>query len=131
MNKEPEQGDYNYYTSICNVCSQKGWHKKPEPCKRQYTKPCECCHSYENGKLVNCKGTNIIRNYSNIAQQFAGYYRKDIRIKVAFCDDNGKVYETKTGTVSMTTGWKPSLMLMLRKDSTGSSWLLSAKDKLI
>jgi len=131
MNKEAKHGDYNYYTSICNVCYQKGWHTKPEKCIRQYTEPCKCCGSYENGKLVKCKGMNVMRDYSNIAQKFTCYYGKDIRIKVGFCDNNGKVYETKTGTVSMTTGWKPSLMLMLRSNSMGSSYLLSEKDIIL
>lgn len=74
---------------------------------------------------------NVMRDYSNIAQKFSYYYNKNIRIKVGFCDNNGKVYKTKTGTVSMTTGWKPSLMLMLRKNSSGSSYLLSDKDIIL
>ena len=131
MKTEPKQGDYNYFTSICNQCYQKGWHTKPEKCIRQYSVSCKECGSYENSTMKQCTGTNIMRDYSNIAQIFAPFYGKDTRIKVAFCDNNGKVYETKTGTVSMTTGWKPSLMLVLRKNSNGSSWLLSDKDKLI
>jgi len=131
MAREPKQGDYNYYSSICDVCSGKGWHKNPVECTREYIVPCKCCGGHENGRMVKCKGTNIMRDYSNIAQKFSGYYGKDIRIKVGFCDNNGKVYETKTGTVSMTTGWKPSLMLMLRRDSHGSSYLLSDKDILL
>ena len=131
MEREPKQGDYNYYSSVCNVCSAKGWHKKPEKCVREYTRPCKSCGSCENGKLAKCRGTNVMRDYSNIADKFSSYYGTDRRIKVGFCDDNGKVYETKSGTVSMTTGWKPSLMLMLRSNSRGSSYLLSNNDILL
>ena len=130
MNNEPKQGDYNYFTSVCDTCYQKGWHTKPEKCVRKYSKTCECCHQTVNG-MQQCTGTNIMRDYSNIATQFASYYGKDIRIKVGFCDKKGKVYEIKTGTVSMTTGWKPSFMLMLRKNSRGSSHLLSKEDKIL
>ena len=130
MNNEPKQGDYNYYTSICNLCYQKGWHKKPEKCVRKYSNTCNECHQDTEG-MTQCKGTNVMRDYSDIATQFASYYNKDIRIKVAFCDKKGKVYETKTGTVSMTTGWKPAFILVLRKNSRGSSHILSANDKII
>lgn len=129
-NNEPKQGDYNYYSSICNVCHAKGWHKKKEKCSRMHSNTCKECHQSIIG-MTQCKGTNIMRDYSNIATQFARYYGKDIRIKVAFCDKKGKVYETKTGTVGMTTGWKPSFLLMLRSNSTGSSHLLSDNDKII
>ena len=39
--------------------------------------------------------------------------------------------ENITGTVSTTTGWKPSFLLMRRRDSRGSSDLLGADDQVI
>jgi len=133
MEKEKTQNDYNYYTSICDVCYQRGWHIKPVKCTRKRYIPCECCGSHENGKIKECTGTNVVIDYSNISQKFAPYYHSNKRIKVGFCDDNGDgdVYETRTGTVSMTTGWKPSLMLMLRSNSIESSYLLSDNDIII
>jgi len=70
-------------------------------------------------------------DYSAIAQRFAPFYGTDKRIKVAFKDAKGDIYETKSGTVGMTTGWKPVLLLMLRSNSRGSSYVLSDADSLI
>lgn len=122
---------YNDKTSICDTCYSTGWHTAPTKCTRQYTESCKCCGSRENGKLKQCKGTNILIDYSDCAKKFAPYYGTNTRIKVAFKDGNGKVYETKTGTVSKTNGWKPSFMLMLRSNSTGSSYLLTDNDDII
>jgi hypothetical protein len=41
------------------------------------------------------------------------------------------VYETKRGTVGVTTGWKPCFLLMLTKRSIGSSHTLSARDSIL
>jgi hypothetical protein len=60
-----------------------------------------------------------------LAQKFRPYFRGQ-RIKVRF-----SYGETKTGTVGGTTGWQPSLMLMLTKRSLGSSHLLSDRDEII
>jgi hypothetical protein len=43
-----------------------------------------------------------------------------------------KIYgEIKRGTVGVTTGWKPSFLLMLRSNSRGSSYLLDGDAELI
>ena len=109
----------------------KGWHEKPEKCVRENTVPCKCCGSCEYGKLKQCNGMNVIIDYSEISQKFAHFYDTDTRIKVGFTDKSDNVYEIKTGTVSKTTGWKPVLMLMLRSNSHGSSYILSDNDKLL
>lgn len=44
---------------------------------------------------------------------------------------NGRTGEERTGTVSRTTGWSPSLMLMARSDSRGSSDLLGPDDVVV
>lgn len=36
--------------------------------------------------------------------------------------------ERKTGTVGVTTGWKPVFLLMARRNCIGSSWTLSPRD---
>jgi len=61
-----------------------------------------------------------------LAKQFVPYFESGERIKVKF-----SYGEEKTGTVGITTGWKPIFILMLTKRSTGSSWTLSKKDKII
>jgi hypothetical protein len=59
---------------------------------------------------------------SDLSKQFVPYYNNQKRIKVQFYGE-----EIKTGTVGVTTGWKPTFLLMLRKNSSGSSYLLSDK----
>jgi hypothetical protein len=64
---------------------------------------------------------------SQLAHKFRPYFGRDQqRIKVRFPSG-----ETRSGTVSGTTGWRPSLMLMLRRNSTGSSWLLDDRCEII
>ena len=60
-----------------------------------------------------------------LAHKFRPYFRGR-RIKVRFTCGT-----VKSGTVSGTTGWRPSLMLMLTKRSIGSSWLLSDADEIL
>lgn len=62
---------------------------------------------------------------SDLSSKFSPYFRGP-RIKVRFSHG-----EVKTGTVSGTTGWRPSLMLMLTSRSMGSSYLLSDDDEII
>lgn len=118
---------YNNYSSICDTCTARGFHTKPEPCQRTVFKGCPKCHSHENiSKETKCKGTNVMIDYTDIPAKFVQYYGTDTRIKVKFSHG-----EVKTGTVGMTTGWKPALLLMLRSNSTGSSYILSEKDSII
>ena len=61
---------------------------------------------------------------SGLAEQFKPYFETGQRIRVNFG------YETLTGTVGVTTGWKPAFLLMRRVDSIGSPYLLSGTDKI-
>ena len=61
---------------------------------------------------------------SDLAEQFRPYFGTGQRIKVNFG------HEVVTGTVGVTTGWKPGFLLMRRIDSIGSSYLLSKSDKI-
>lgn len=62
----------------------------------------------------------------SLEKKFIPYFESGERIKVDF--GYGTV---KTGTVGITTGWAPVFLLMLRKDSSGSPWTLSSKDKIV
>lgn len=117
---------YNNYTSICNKCGGKGWFEKPEKCTREISIPCKHCGSYENAKLKKCKGTNVLIDYSSISKQFAPYHESQNRIKVKF-----SYGEIKSGTVGMTTGWKPVFILMLTTRSLGSSYVLTDKEIIL
>jgi hypothetical protein len=61
---------------------------------------------------------------SGLAPKFRQYFGQRIEVKFS-C---GTI---KRGYVTGTTGWKPALMLLLRRNSMGSSWLLSDKDTLV
>ena len=61
---------------------------------------------------------------AGIAPQAAEYFGQ--RVEVQF-----SCGEIKRGWISGTTGWQPSLMLMLRRNSSGSSWLLGDKDNIV
>lgn len=39
--------------------------------------------------------------------------------------------ETRTGTVSRTTGWRPALLLMRRRNAHGSSDVLGPNDRIV
>jgi len=121
--------DYNNYSSVCNVCRAKGYHKKPELCVRKYSQHCEKCGQSIEGDMVQCKGENILIDYSNISEQFIPYYKNKQRIKVQYT--YGKEKEVKSGTVGITTGWKPVFILMLRSNSTGSSYILTDKEQIL
>ena len=60
---------------------------------------------------------------ASLSAKFRPYFRGE-RIKVRFSHG-----EVKTGTVSGTTGWQPSLMLMLTSRSLSSSHLLGDSDQ--
>ena len=64
---------------------------------------------------------------SELAKQFIPYYENGQRIKVQM---HG-MSEQLTGTIGVTTGWKPAFLLMRSSRSTGSTWTLSKKDKII
>ena len=117
---------YNEKTSVCNVCGAKGWHEMPTPCTRQYSENCEHCgQNLPDGEMLTCKGMNVMIDYSDCATKFAPYYENQQRIKVKTSEG------IKIGTVGKTTGWKPVFILMLRSDSTGSSYILSDKDEIL
>lgn len=63
---------------------------------------------------------------SELAEKFKPYYATEKRIKVQF-----SYGEVKSGTIGVTSGWKPVFLLMLRKDSKGSSYTLSDKDMIL
>lgn len=61
---------------------------------------------------------------SNLDTRFIRYFESGQRIKVTICD------MTLTGTVGVTTGWKPCFLLMRTRRSIGSCWTLGASDKI-
>lgn len=63
---------------------------------------------------------------AGLAKQFIPAYNSGERIRVKF-----HTGEVLSGTVGVTTGWKPAFLLMLRSNSRGSEWLLGSKDKIV
>jgi hypothetical protein len=62
---------------------------------------------------------------SNLNAMFIPFYENGQRIEVDFG------YEKKRGTIGVTTGWKPSFLLMLTKRSVGSSYLINKECKVV
>jgi hypothetical protein len=57
---------------------------------------------------------------SDLSAQFVPFYESGKRIRVDF--GHGDI---KSGRVGVTTGWRPTFILLLTKRSRGSTWLLS------
>jgi len=68
---------------------------------------------------------------SDLASQFPRYYESDERIAVRFWHQGKPIPEIWTGTVGITGGWRPSFLLMLRNDSSGSPHLLDASTEIV
>jgi hypothetical protein len=62
---------------------------------------------------------------SDLASKFIPYFNSQERITVDFG------FEVKRGRIGVTTGWKPAFLLMLRRNSMGSIWLLHNSDKIV
>ena len=63
---------------------------------------------------------------SDLDPRFALYWENKKRIQVQFSDG-----EIKSGTVGITTGWKPIFLLMLRRNSHGSIYTLGKDDTIL
>ena len=77
--------------------------------------------------LVNCRTAQYGDKFdvSDLDKRFIAYYQNGQRIKVETC---GMIM---TGTVGVTTGWKPAFLLMRTSRSMGSSWILGTESKLL
>jgi hypothetical protein len=78
-------------------------------------------------ELVNRKYAQYGEKFdtSDLDKRFIQYYQNGQRIKVETC---GMVM---TGTVGVTTGWKPSFLLIRTSRSMGSPWILGKECKLL
>ena len=63
---------------------------------------------------------------SGLAVKFQHHFESGMRIRIRFSHG-----EEMTGTVGVTTGWKPSFLLMRTSRSLGSPWLLGRDDEVI
>ena len=63
---------------------------------------------------------------AGLAKKFVPAYNHGQRIRVKFSTG-----EVLSGTVGMTTGWKPAFLLVLTSRSLGSSWTLKQKDRIV
>jgi len=61
-----------------------------------------------------------------LARKFIPAFNSEERIRVKFQFD-----KVRSGTIGVTTGWRPSFMLMLTSRSRGSSHLLSDTDEIV
>lgn len=61
---------------------------------------------------------------SALDPRFIRYYESGQRVRVTTCG------MTITGTVGVTTGWKPCFLLMRTSRSLGSMWTLGPRDTI-
>ena len=66
----------------------------------------------------------------NINKDFIPYFNSQEKVKVEYTYKSG-VKETYTGTIGITTGWKPCFLLMRTERSRGSSYTISDICKVI
>lgn len=114
------------YKTICDHCGEKTYYETEQSCKRTVYKYCKECH--QPTSPIPCPGTLRVIDNSDLNPAFHRYYRKDIRIEVAFRSPDGSEYERKRGTIGKTTGWKPVYLLMLTRRSSGSSHTIGKHD---
>lgn len=62
---------------------------------------------------------------SGLSKQFVKYYENEQKVMV---NTTGMIL---SGTIGITTGWKPCFLLMRTARSTGSTWTLSDKDEIL
>ena len=67
---------------------------------------------------------------ASLNQSFVDAYNCGSRVEVEFVSQSGEVYETKRGTIGVTTGWVPCFLLMLTKRSRGSSYTIGTNDRI-
>jgi hypothetical protein len=65
---------------------------------------------------------------ASIAKKFVPAYNYGQRIRVRF---HGSDKMVLSGTVGVTTGWKPAFLLMQTKRAIGSPWTLSNRDRIV
>ena len=63
---------------------------------------------------------------SDLAPQFVPYFNGGERVRVRFSHG-----EELTGTIGVTTGWKPAFLLMRTSRSTGSPYTLGKDDEVV
>lgn len=91
------------YKSVCDKCYRKNYSDTAKQCGYQ-----------------PCPGTLRVIDYGDLPERFKYAYKTGERIRVKF-----PWGEVKTGTVGLTTGWKPAFLLIARRNSHGSSDILS------
>lgn len=65
---------------------------------------------------------------SDLDPRFIPFYESQTRIKI---EDPGYYVPELTGTVGITTGYKPVFLLMRRKSDIGSSHILNKRTKIL
>lgn len=138
MNRDPN------HTSVCLVCGQRTWYadvaitlpkdRDDSPNRPPFvTDPSRWEYGNRSHLHGAPEGTHNLRmiDKSGLAPAFTRYYGTGERIKVEFRSAEGKVYETLTGTVGRTTGWRPVYLLMRRSNDFGSVYTLSDRDWVV
>jgi len=97
-------------------------------------------HTAHGGRQLNTKFEQYLErgrwqygskfDVRDLHEQFIPYFNSGERIRVRTTFVGGEVWE-RTGTVGVTTGWKPAFLLMHRITDIGSSDLLSRNAQVV
>lgn len=74
-------------------------------------------------------GSKLDLSEVDAADHFLPYFGTGTRLRVAWGD--GPDSYVRTGTVTITTGWRPALLLLHRRTDRGSSDVLGPRDVIV
>lgn len=82
--------------------------------------------SFEHFKTRKAREHGTRFDPSALAPQFVRYFETGERVRVRF-----SYGEELTGTIGVTTGWRPAFLLMRTSRSIGSPWILGSGDAVV
>lgn len=120
----------NRFITRCDACNAPTWYETEQPCKMSYPKRKDCptCAHIEldHDKMIPCPGTLRLIDWSGLAPAFTPYLH-DFTRRLEVTSGG----YTRRGYVGITTGRKPSYLLLPRRDSRWSSDLLDQEVRIV
>lgn len=113
------------YKTICDICGRKTWYEKEQQCQCSYPKEktCRTCgHTEQLKKIVQCTGTLRLIDNSDLDKRFTSFYKTGERIEVTYKDKTKERFY-----IGKSTGWKPTYLEIMKRNSTGGSALCSKR----
>jgi hypothetical protein len=116
------------YKTVCDGCGRPTWYETEQQCHQSVSKSKHCgeCGTLTYAENTRCTGTLRLIDRSGLSAQFTPYlhdYTKRLEVITA----HG---ERVRGYVGKTTGWKPAYLLLPRRNSVASSFVLHDDDRI-